>query len=76
MRSEFQAPIMRLNLILFKVEGEKQDEVKSEKKKFPETRQKEYGWREPNELYKKLSGHARPVQSIHKNLKWPVDGCY
>ena len=43
---------MRLNLILFKVEGEKQDEVKSEKKKFPETRQKEYGWREPNELYK------------------------
>ena len=67
--------IINLNQFL-QAEDEKQGEVKSEKKKFPQTRQKEYGWREPNELYKKLSGHARPVQSIHKNLKWPVDGCY
>jgi len=43
--------------------------------KFPETTQRQYGWKRPNPLYQKLSGHARPKQSIHVKLKWPVDGC-
>ena len=43
--------------------------------KFPETTQRQYGWKKPNPLYKALSGHARPKQSIHAKFKWPVDGC-
>ena len=41
-------------------QNEKVDEEKTTKIAFPETTQKEYGWRKPDPLYVALSASSKP----------------
>ncbi|CBY09229.1 unnamed protein product [Oikopleura dioica] len=58
-----------------------QKEINGEKvikdlKPPPKTTSGVYGSRQPSKLSLKLEHQRVPKKSIHKTLKWPVDGCY